>query len=374
MKNTSVLLLLLLALFSCEKNAITETISSVKSADSLLTNARKQISTLDSLRKTITDSDGVAARVIIPELGRQKKKLDSAIKSGAFSADSLNKQLKKVSKNVKTGTSMAKTLDSATAAIDKGGDPLDVLAQAADKILKQSKENTSQETPQNSLPPNSPKEQLRGQPISKKAQFEIEVEDLSTASALLQQEIRNNDAHLTKQNLSTTENIQQEDFEITIPLENFEKFTASIASDLGEVRLKNIEREGTEEIPFRTGNISISLVHHGKPVALTTLDQVKNSENAPQDSGLLKNIATSVLSFWPLILILLGLLFWMIRRKKQQSVPMKTPAINPEKNKDSEESAKITETEKVEPIPSEEEEEEEEEDSEPDYSKYMPKK
>ena len=71
------------ALVSCDKNTIQQTTDSIKQADSLLTKANDGIKTLDSILKTINDSDGITKKVILPEIEKQKKSIDSTIKSGS---------------------------------------------------------------------------------------------------------------------------------------------------------------------------------------------------------------------------------------------------------------------------------------------------
>lgn len=91
-------------LISCDKNAIQQTSDSIKNADSLLTKANIGLQTLDSISKTINDSDGIAQKVIIPEIEKQKKVIDSTIKSGDYQIDSINKEIEKITKNVVVGT------------------------------------------------------------------------------------------------------------------------------------------------------------------------------------------------------------------------------------------------------------------------------
>src|SRR4051794_28207475 len=85
-------------LISCDKNAFQQTTDSIKNADSLLTKANDGLKTLDSITKTINDSDGIAQKVILPEIKNQTKKIDSTIKSGGYRIDSINKDLEKITK------------------------------------------------------------------------------------------------------------------------------------------------------------------------------------------------------------------------------------------------------------------------------------
>ena len=73
MKNLFFIILATAALISCDKCTIQQTTDNIKRADSLFTKANDGIKTLDSISKTITDSDGITKKVIIPEIEKQKK-------------------------------------------------------------------------------------------------------------------------------------------------------------------------------------------------------------------------------------------------------------------------------------------------------------
>ena len=92
------------ALISCDKNTIQQTTDSIKSADSLFTKANDGLKTLDSISKTINDSNGIANKIILPEIQKQKKVIDSTIRNGGYQIDSINKEIEKITKNVKVGT------------------------------------------------------------------------------------------------------------------------------------------------------------------------------------------------------------------------------------------------------------------------------
>ena len=120
MKNFFLILLTSVLFVSCEKNTLQQTTDNIKRADSLFTKANQGIKTLDSISKTISDSNGIAKKVIIPEIQKQKKSIDSTIKSGGWRIDSINKQIEKITKNVVVGTEVAKTLDSANTSLQNG--------------------------------------------------------------------------------------------------------------------------------------------------------------------------------------------------------------------------------------------------------------
>ncbi|HAI79978.1 MAG TPA: hypothetical protein DCL65_02975, partial [Chryseobacterium sp.] len=211
MKNLFFIILATVALISCDKSTIQQTTDNIKRADSLFTKANDGIKTLDSISKTITDSDGITKKVIIPEIEKQKKSIDSTIKSGGWRIDSINKQIEKITKNVVVGTEVVKTLDSANESLKNGESTIKVLTRTADKILKQTKKQNT--TAENSANENraTPQEQnnpvivppvVEKDPIVKTARLEIQVDDLNTAKALLKQKIRENNADLVTENFS----------------------------------------------------------------------------------------------------------------------------------------------------------------------------
>ncbi|MGA9211957.1 hypothetical protein, partial [Kaistella sp.] len=105
---------------SCSKQEFSAATNSIKRADSLFTKANEGLKRIDSISKRINDSDGIAKKVLIPQIEKQTKKIDSTLKSGSWKIDSLNKDIAEITKNVKGGTDVAKTLDSANKALQNG--------------------------------------------------------------------------------------------------------------------------------------------------------------------------------------------------------------------------------------------------------------
>lgn len=374
MKKSILLILLACLLFSCEKNSFTETVNSVKTADSLLTNTRKQIRSLDSLRKTITDSPSIARKVIVPEINRQKKSLDSVLKNGVYSVDSLSKHVDKVAKTVKIGTTVAKSLDSATEAITNGADPLKALTGAADKILKQTRKTQTA----NSAPPAGEEKkepEQRGTPVSKTAVLEFEVQDLNAATEALQQHLKQADAKLMGEHFSTTENIQREKFEIKVPLENFETLITGLSANLGTMTLRNIVREGTVERPFTACDVTVTLVFEGGKAAAipppsaadNTVSTYPSSVETAKSEKTEESFLQSLLPFWPLAVLLVIILVLVTRRGKNKSTQRPVTGAPDSRETAADErdvTAHTPEAKAVKPEGSEET---------PDYSKYMPK-
>ena len=381
MKNLFIIIITAAAVISCDKSTIQQTTDNIKRADSLFTKANDGIKTLDSISKTITDSDGIAKKVIIPEIEKQKKSIDSTIKSGGWRIDSINKQIEKITKNVVVGTEVVKTLDSANNALKGGGSTIKVLTETADKILKQTKKQNP--TPDNSTAENrtTPPEQnnqvivppvVERDPLVKTARLEIQVDDLSAAKALVKQKIRENNADLVTENFSQTEGIQREYITAKVPLQNFDQLLSNLSGQLGDVKSKSTESEGKDYVASQMCDIEITLLQNeniaSNPIVENQNEEDKNSFGNAFMKGfkVLGDALLFLLPFWPIFLI--GALVWYFisRNKKKkaqeeferQQILNQQNAAYPTQNQTS-----------TEPV----QEDKPAETPDTDYSKYLPK-
>ncbi len=373
------------ALVSCDKNTIQQTTNSIKHADSLLTKANDGIKTLDSISKTINDSDGITKKVIIPEIEKQKKSIDSTIKSGSWQIDSINKEIEKITKNVKVGTEVVKTLDSANRSLEKGGNVISVLTKTADKILQQTKsepkvvENSAQNQPsqnQNNSVTALPKKEIS--PLVKTAKLEIQVENLDEAKAFLRQKIRENNADLISENFTQNEGFMREYVTVKVPFQYFDGLVSDVSSQLGDVKSKSTETEGYDRTPSQMCDVEITLVQN-ENIAGTATGNEKVEEDHKSFSGafmkgfkVLGDAMLFLLPFWPIILIAAALWYFIAKRnkKKREEEFQRQLALEREKTKAAE-VAKATAQET--PQNAEQATTETPKDND-DISKYMPKK
>lgn len=371
------------ALVSCDKNTIQQTTDSIKHADSLLTKANDGIKTLDSISKTINDSDGIAKKVIIPEIEKQKKSIDSTIKSGSWQIDSINKEIEKITKNVKVGTEVVKTLDSANRSLEKGGNVISVLTKTADKILQQTKsqpkvaENPSQNQPsQNQNNSVTAVPEKVNPPLVKTARLEIQVENLDEAKALLKQKIRENNADLVSENFTQNEGIMREYTTVKVPLQYFDSLVSDVSSQLGDVKSKSTETEGNDRIASQMCDVEITLVQNenisGTAFAKEKVEEDPNSLSGAFMKGfnVLGDAMLFLLPFWPIILIAVGLWYFIAKRnnKKREEEFQRQLALEREKIKAAEALKPSAETpQNTEPTNAEENK------NDDDISKYMPK-
>ena len=381
MKNLLIIIITAAAVISCDKSTIQQTTDNIKRADSLFTKANDGIKTLDSISKTINDSDGIAKKVIIPEIEKQKKSIDSTIKSGGWRIDSINKQIEKITKNVVVGTEVVKTLDSANNALKSGESTIKVLTETADKILKQTKKQNT--TAENSANENraTPQEQnnpvimppvAERDPLVKTARLEIQVDDLSAAKALLKQKMRENNADLVTENFSQNEGIQREYITAKVPLQNFDQLLSNLSGQLGDVKSKSTESEGKDYIASQMCDIEITLLQNENS-ADTALTKDEKTESNDGFSGafmkgfkVLGDALLFLLPFWPVFLIG-GLVWYFISRNKKkkaqeeferQQILNQQNAAYPTQNQTS-----------TEPV----QEDKPAETPDTDYSKYLPK-
>ncbi|WP_027376392.1 DUF4349 domain-containing protein [Kaistella palustris] len=379
MKNLILAILFAAALISCDKSTIQQTTDSIKTADSIFDKTGNRLKTLDSIRKSISDSDGIAKKVIIPEIVRQKKVIDSTIRSGAYTIDSINRDFERITKNVKVGTDVAKTLDSANDAINRGESPLKVLTRTADKILKQTRVKSSPAEDKNlsTSPPQKDMNTIpsirQDNPVTKTAALEIEVDDLSAAKATLKQKVRENNADLVSENFSSTEGVQRNRLSIKVPLQNFDDLVNTISSQLGDVRMKSMTSEGTDYQSAQMCDVEITLVQNekmageqfGTEAGKTDSFGSKSSGAFMQGFDLVKKMVLALLPFWPFFLIAAAVLFFILksRRKKEisrakDSVPDDAVVTDKLANDHLEEAPADSKPDDL---------------SEPDYSKYLPK-
>ena len=383
MKNFFLILLTSVLFVSCEKNTLQQTTDNIKRADSLFTKANQGIQTLDSISKTISDSNGIAKKVIIPEIQKQKKSIDSTIKSGGWRIDSINKQIERITKNVVVGTEVAKTLDSANTSLQNGENALKVLTRTADKLLKQTKKqseaaepakNKAETAPENyptaSTPAPTPLPERN--PLVKTATLEIQVEDLAAAQAILRQKIRENNADLVSDNFSQNEGIQRQRVTAKVPLQYFDRFVSDISSNLGDIKSKNTETEGSDYVASQYCDVEIVLAQNQNIAAV----DAQQTDEQPKDEGfsaafmkgfnMLGAALLFLLPFWP-VLVIGGLIWYFIHRKNQRKRREQTIAkaeiitdttMYPTENRTS-----SAENPKPDARP----------DDDTDYSKYMPK-
>lgn len=366
---------------SCSKQEFTDATDTFKRADSLFTKANDGFKTLDSLSKRVNDSNGVARKVIIPQIEKQSKRIDSTIRSGSWKIDSINKDIAEITNNVKVGTEVAKTLDSANKALQNGESVISVLSSTADKILKRT-QTQKVTTPSNSEIQNPQSNQnntvvvppiVEKNPLVKTAVLEIQVNDLTQAKSILKQKIRESNADLVSENFSYQEGFEREYITAKVPLYNFDNLVSDLSNGLGEVKSKSTESVGKDYISSQMCDIEITLVQKELTASnqIITSDENNDSDSFSSKSSsafmsgfkVLGDMMVAILPFWPIFLIA-GLIFYFVRRNKKnkEAQLLENKDDIPAQKTETNTPLKVVETDRK------------DDSDEPDYSKYLPKK
>lgn len=364
MKNTYFILLSFLVLYSCSKQEFTDANDQFQRADSLFTKANNGLKTLDSITKKISDSNGIAKKVLLPEIEKQSQKIDSTLRSGNWRIDSINKEIEKITKNVKVGSDVAKTLDSANEALKKGENAIAVLSKTADKIWKRTKDSQATESKEN--PPGKQSHpEIVHQPLFKSGNLEIKVADIAAAKELLAQKVNRTEARIINQRYERNNDEENEIFRIDVPVSNFDNLMQTLNS-LGDVQMRKMETTGTDNKSAQDAQITLTLIQNADLLAEKTIEHNGEKSNFQKESAsafmkgfqVIKTSFLFLLPLWPFFLTG-GLVLYFVKRKKKKSADEIPSEMKFNKKN-------VTAPESDQP--------EEEEQSEPDYSKYLPKK
>ena len=165
-----------------------------------------------------------------------------------------------------------------------------------------------------------------------------------------------------------------------IPMRDFDYFVQNISAQLGDVTMKNTTSRGSDLMSNTSGSVEITLIQKNQDFA-TGMPSTTNEEPAKTEehetfgsksssafkSGfdVLENIFLALLPFWPAFVLAAIILLIYFKTKKQQKTPA-IPATENIENLHEKPTENLTEKPKNTITNSD--------DSEPDYSKYLPKK
>ncbi|GGP01894.1 hypothetical protein GCM10010992_04100 [Cloacibacterium rupense] len=343
-----------IVLVACNKTDLQQASDSIKNADSLFNEAKQSYNTLDSISKVINDSSSTVGKVIIPEIEKHKEIIEDAVKKGNISIDSVQRQFDKIKAKTQQNEEIRKTIDSVSAVIkDSKTENVKVkdIIESANKILNKVKEN-----PQPSAPKVSPNDvKISTQkteiiPIVKTARLNISVEDIASAKAMLQQELRNTNGDLVTENYSENEGIAKEYITAKVPLYNFNNLVNNLAN-LGAVQTKTTQSTGQDYDANQMCDVEITLVDHSISSVTSTPSEDLNiingdekkdetfgdqSENAfMKGFSVLGSLFLALIPFWPIFLI--GGIIWYFvakrNKKKREEEFQRQLAIEREKIK-----------------------------------------
>ena len=376
-----------LLLVACNKTDIQQTADSFKTADSLFNQAKESYQTLDSISKIVNDSNSTVGKVILPEINKHKEIIEDAIKKGNVNIDSLNKEFKKLDNKSQQAQDIKKAIDSANNAIKSGDNAAIVIAETANKILKQTSKNNSQTQPEQEVQnqnqvQDQPVPQRELYPIAKTTRLQVSVEDLAAAKALLNQELSTYNADIITENYTENEGIAKQYLTVKVPLSNFNELVNKMSS-LGNVESKNTEVEGNDYVGSQMCDVELTLVDNTPETSNAEDLNILNNEQKDETFGdkssnafmkgfaVLSGLFLALIPFWPIFLI--GGIVWYFvakrNKKKREEEFQRQLALEREKIKAAEalkSSAEET-PQNTEPTNPDENK------NDDDISKYMPK-
>lgn len=401
MKNLFFSIVSAVLLVSCNQSEIKQTTDTIKQADSLLKSAKDGFKTLDSISKKLNDS-AKFRKIIVPEIEKTKETVQNEIKKNAKNLDSLNREIGKIKDNINKGSDILKTVDSANKKMkesDNVFDKLSTITETISKVSKQTKPKTSAKTevksPQMPSPENKnnnisepeisqnyPQQQTLPQPtvtekipLVKTAQLNISVDDLYSAKADLQNEIRSYGGEIVTENFGEQEGVRSQRITAKVPYRFFNEITDNISKNIGSLESKSIESEGKDYDPNQMCDIEITFKEkaayadgmgdNGNPKK-DTFGEKSSSAFMKGFKGL-SEVLVAILPFWPLFLIG-GLVWYFVRKnkkKKEEEEMRKQEFLHEQQMPQTEKSA----TENLNAV----ENKEKDNPQEPDYSKYLPK-
>ena len=375
-----------LLLVACNKTDIQQTADSFKKADSLFNQAKESYQTLDSISKIVNDSNSTVGKVILPEINKHKEIIEDAIKKGNVNIDSLNKEFKKLDNKSQQAQDIRKAIDSANNAIKSGDNAALVIAETANKILKQTSKNNSQTQPESEVQnqnqvQSQPIPQRELYPIAKTTRLQVSVEDLAAAKALLNQELSTYNADIITENYTENEGIAKQYLTVKVPLSNFNELVNKMSS-LGNVESKNTEVQGNDYVGSQMCDVELTLVDNTPETNNAEDLNILNDEQKDETFGdkssnafmkgfaVLGGLFLALIPFWPIFLIA-GIVWYFVakrNKKKREEEFQRQLALEREKIKAAEALKPSSETpQNTEPTNAEENK------NDDDISKYMPK-
>ena len=378
-------------LIACNKTDMQQATDTIKNADSLFQEAKESYNTLDSISKVVNDSNSTIGKVIVPEIEKHKEIIEDAVKKGNINIDSVQRQFDKIKAKTQQNEEIRKTIDSVSAVIkDSKTENVKVkdIIESANKILNKVKENPQPSAPK--VSPNDVKistQKIEIIPIVKTARLNISVEDIASAKAMLQQELRNTSGDLVTENYSENEGIAKEYITAKVPLYNFNNLVNNLAN-IGAVQTKTTESRGKDYDANQMCDVEITLVDQSISSTTSTpsedLNIINGDEKKDETFGdksegafmkgfsVLGSLFLALVPFWPIFLI--GGIVWYFvakrNKKKREEEFQRQLAIEREKIKATEVATKSTAQET--PQNAEQPTTELPKDDD-DISKYMPK-
>lgn len=286
---------------ACKKSEISNSIEKLNTADSLLTEAKEHINTIDSQVATITDS------LSLPQLVKEKEKIGQVFDDQKKALDSLTTKINNF-KNDIDKEKLNRSIDSVKALVKKTS--INKGKESITKIIYKEKKKTEQPKP---TEPN----------LIKSGQIELNVDNLAIAKDQIKNELEKFDSRIKTENLSSNDELQTYYITAKVPLQKFDYLVESLTQNIGKVKLKNLEVSGSNYNHNNLCNLEITLYQNpGAAVTKTDDNFGQQSWNAiAAGGGAIGSIFLFLLPFWPVFLIA-GIGFYFYKKKQKQDAPI----------------------------------------------------
>ncbi|WP_312324242.1 DUF4349 domain-containing protein [Soonwooa sp.] len=297
MKKIIIGIILLNTLVMCQKSEVKQLQDHIKSADSLISNVNDNLKNIDSLS---IDLDSVS----VPQIIKEKEKLEKVFNDSKKSIDSLGSSIDNFKKTVDS-KEIQKKIDSVSSKIKS----LDDL-----KKLKEQVKVVYKDRPQQQQQQQQPKLDI----LTKSAKIELGVDNLTMARQKLSQDLTRFGGKIETENVVSNNELQTMYLSAKIPLSQFDYFVESVSTNLGSIKSKNIKVKGRDYTENQMCNIELTLLENQNLAKKENNENQTFSQKAGDAFGsggkVLGDIILFLLPFWPLFLIILIGIF--IYRKK----------------------------------------------------------
>lgn len=294
----------------CKKSDLQEANNTIASADSLVQNTAESVEKFDAAANAVVDSVNLKAKDLI----KNKEDIEKAFENSKSKIDSISENVEKFKKEIEN-KKVSSSIDSIKNSIKK--EIPKPVTKTVNKIVYRDK----------------PKQDSTPKPASmmKKGYIEINVDDIATGKALVQDQIRKYDGIIKTENLISNDELQTYYITAKVPLQKFDYLVEELA-DLGSVKNKNVEIVGNDYNQNRMCDIEITM--YGNKLYPTKDEKDKSFGSKSLDAvssgwNVIGRILLFLLPFWPLFIIA-GIAYYFY--KKKNSTNQNSP-----ENKDSNE-------------------------------------
>ncbi|WP_379963784.1 DUF4349 domain-containing protein [Epilithonimonas sp. UC225_85] len=284
----------------CKKADLEQANNTISSTDSLVDKVSENVEKFDSAANTIVDSVNLKAKDLI----KNKEEIEKAFDNSKQKIDSIADDVAKFKKDI-DDKKISSNIDSVKNSIKK-------------EISKPGKEIVTK-----IIYKNRPKEIVTPKPslMVKKGSLEINVDDISTAKYLVQNEIRKYDGTVKTENLISNDEFQTYYITAKVPLQKFDYLLEDLAN-LGIVKNKNVEIIGDHYSENRLCSLAITLYENNNVATIENEKDKSFGERsvAAISSGwnVIGGILLFLLPFWPLFLIA-GFGYYFYKKKKSKT-------------------------------------------------------